>query len=88
VCAALPGTSVITGAPPQLNPLGVYSSDPLPLPAYDGSNHGDGFLNSGLIDNDPASPFPDAVQVTFPKPGTYAYECVIHEKMDGKIVVR
>jgi|tagenome__1003787_1003787.scaffolds.fasta_scaffold20870753_1 plastocyanin len=81
----------VPGASPGtlgLNPRGVYASDPPPsLPAYDGANHGDGFLNSGLIDNDPASPFPGAVTITFSKPGTYHYECVIHEHMDGTIKV-
>jgi plastocyanin len=71
-----------------LAPRGVYPSDPLPLPPYDGANHGDGFFNAGLVDNDPSTPFPESVQITFTKPGTYAYECVIHEHMDGKIVVR
>jgi len=28
------------------------------------------------------------VTVTFAKAGTYDYECVIHEHMDGRIVVR
>jgi plastocyanin len=27
-------------------------------------------------------------QVTFTKPGTYHYECVVHTNMDGTIVVR
>ena len=81
----------IPGAPASvlgLNPKAVYSSDPPPsLPSYDGANHGDGFLNSGLIDNDPSSPFPNSVTITFSKPGTYHYECVIHEHMDGTIKV-
>ena len=71
-----------------LAPRGVYPSDQPPLPAYDGSNHGDGFFNTGVLDNDPASPFPVSAQITFTKPGTYHYECVIHEHMDGTIVVR
>jgi plastocyanin len=71
-----------------INPLGAYPSDQPPsLPPYDGSNHGDGFLNSGLLDNDPATPFPAETTITFTKPGTYDYECVIHEHMDGRIVV-
>jgi plastocyanin len=81
----------LSGAPKgtlALSARGVYSSDQPPLPPYDGSNHGDGFFNTGLLDNDPASPFPSTAQITFTKPGTYHYECVIHEHMDGTIVVR
>jgi plastocyanin len=71
-----------------LNPQGAYPSDQPPaLPPYDGSNHGDGFLNAGLLDNDPSTPFPAEATITFTKPGTYDYECVIHEHMDGRIVV-
>ena len=69
-------------------PQGAYPSDPPPLPAYDGTNHGDGFINTGVLDNDPSTPFPNSVQITFTKPGTYDYECVIHAHMDGRIVVR
>jgi plastocyanin len=81
----------LTGAPKgtlALSARGLYPSDQPPLPAYDGTNHGDGFFNTGVLDNDPASPFPVSAQITFTKPGTYHYECVIHEHMDGTIVVR
>ena len=71
-----------------LAPRGVYPSDQPPLPAYDGANHGNGFLNSGLLDNDPATPFAATTQITFTKPGTYDYECIVHEHMDGRVVVR
>jgi plastocyanin len=83
--------SPLSGAPKgtlALSARGIYPSDQPPLPAYDGANHGDGFFNTGVLDNDPASPFPTSAQITFTKPGTYHYECVIHEHMDGTIVVR
>jgi plastocyanin len=71
-----------------LNPVGAYPSDQPPaLPPYDGTNHGNGFLNTGLLDNDPSTPFPPEATITFTKAGTYDYECVIHEHMDGRIVV-
>jgi plastocyanin len=83
----VPGVS-----PPTLGllPIGVYPSDQpsSAAPTYDGANHGNGFWNSGLLDNDRASPFPQSVTITFTKAGTYDYECVIHEHMDGRIVVR
>jgi plastocyanin len=77
--------------PPTLviNPLAAFPSDPPPtLPPYTGSNHGNGFLNSGILDNDPATPQqPNSATVTFAKPGTYHFECVIHPNMDGTVVV-
>jgi plastocyanin len=83
----LPGISPVTVG---LLPIGAYPSDPpsSATPTYDGANHGNGFWNSGLLDNDRASPFPASVTITFTKAGTYDYECVIHEHMDGRIVVR
>ena len=77
--------------PPTLviNPLAAFPSDPPPtLPPYTGSNHGNGFLNSGILDNDPATPqLPSSATVTFAAPGTYHFECVIHANMDGTVVV-
>lgn len=73
-----------------VNPLAAYPSDPPSpngLPPYNGMNHGNGFENTGLIDNDPHTPAPPKAAITFTKPGTYRYECVIHQNMDGTIVV-
>jgi plastocyanin len=74
-----------------LDPRGAYPSEPpgSPTPHYDGTNHGDGYLNSGVLapPGSPAAAGPQSFQVTFTKPGTYQYECVIHEHMDGTIVV-
>ncbi len=82
--APLPGA----GGPPTLlvNPLGAYPSDPPPLPPYTGSNHGNGFEGSGVLSN-AGPPLPSSVKITFTKPGTYDFECVIHENMDGKVIV-
>ena len=77
--------------PPTLviNPLAAFPSDPPPtLPPYTGSNHGNGFLNAGILDNDPATPQqPNSTTVTFATPGTYHFECVIHPNMDGTVIV-
>jgi plastocyanin len=72
-----------------LNPLGAYPSDPPtgPLPAEDGTNHGNGFLNTGLLDTNPTTPGPASATFTFAKAGTYTYECVIHPGMDGTVIV-
>ncbi len=78
------------GGPPALvfNPLGVYPSEPPRSPLiYTGANHGNGFLNSGMLDTNPSTPNPPEVRITFTRPGTYRFECVIHPDMDGTITV-
>ena len=78
-----------TGPPTlAINPLAAFPSDPPPtLPPYTGTNHGNGFLNSGILDNDPITPPPNSATVTFATPGTYHFQCVIHPNMDGTVVV-
>jgi plastocyanin len=58
------------------------SSDPnAPPPNVDaGSWDGTGFFNSGIL-------FGGDFSVTFTKPGTYAYSCVIHPDMKGTVTV-
>jgi plastocyanin len=75
------------GGPPTVNfdPVSAYPSDPGPLPPYDGKNHKIGFENSGILSN--TGPQPSSAAFTFTKPGTYRYECVIHQGMDGTITV-
>ena len=53
-----------------------------------GRSHGNGYLNTGVIDGDAATPpaRPEA-KVTFSKAGTYNYICLIHPDMKGSIVV-
>jgi plastocyanin len=74
-------------APPVFNPLIAFPSDVPTLPAYDGSSHGNGFLSTGIIDQDAATPSPASSQVTFSKAGTYNYICLVHPFMKGSIVV-
>jgi plastocyanin len=75
-----------TGPPTLLvNPLAAYPSDPPPLPAYTGANHGNGFEGSGVLAL--GGPLPSSAKIKFTKPGVYQFECVIHENMDGKITV-
>jgi plastocyanin len=76
-----------TGGPPELNPLHAFPSDVPALPPYDGTSHGNGFLTTGTLDRDAASPQPPSAQVTFSKAGTYDYICLIHPFMKGQIVV-
>lgn len=71
----------------QFNPFMFLPSDPV-LPPYTGTNHGDGFFNTGIMDTNPQSPPPGSVNVTFPNVGTYLYECTIHPGMEGTIRVQ
>ena len=81
------------------NPFGVFPSEPPapmllieppppPAPAvYDGANHGNGYLNAGIVYPYAGPQKPHLVRITFTKPGIYHYECVVHQNMDGTIVV-
>ena len=72
----------------QIDPRAAYPSDPPPaLPDYKGSNHGDGFLNSGLLDGDPRSSLPDAMTIRFTAPGTYTVVCLLHPGMTATVNV-
>ncbi len=75
--------------PPTLvfNPVDAFPSDVPALPAYDGTGHGNGFLSTGVLDRDAATPSGPSAQVTFSKAGTYDYICLIHPFMKGQIVV-
>ena len=74
-----------------LDPFGAYASDPPGggITQYDGTNHGNGYVNAGLLfpKGSPAKAGPQAFKVTFTKAGVYHFECVIHQNMDGTIVV-
>ena len=75
---------------PVLDPFVVYRSEaPGTAVSFDGSNHGNGYFNTGILDADAASPFPSKDSVTFTKAGTYAYYCAVHgNDMSGEIVVQ
>lgn len=84
----LPGSDPKGPPTLALGPKWAYPSElPGAAVAYDGNNHGDGFLNSGVLDGDPATPFPQKLSVSFSQPGTYSFFCAIHTNMTGKITV-
>jgi plastocyanin len=67
------------------DPVSVYPSAPGPL-SHPG---GEEFLNTGLIDADAQTSFPNAATVTFTKAGSYAFICTVHgPSMKGRIDVR
>jgi plastocyanin len=86
-----PLAGAATSGPPTfaIDPKYAYPSEAPGTPVgYDGSNHGDGFLNSGVLDGDPKTPFPQKFTVSFSQPGTYTYFCAIHTFMNGTVVVQ
>jgi plastocyanin len=67
----------------------VYPSDPPGAPAaLTPTLHGNGFWNTGILDQDKATPLPPANAVTFSTAGTYNYYCLIHPFMHGTVVVQ
>jgi plastocyanin len=74
-----------------LDPRAVFPSDPPgTIGALTPTFHGNGFWNSGVLDQDPATPasfLPSSRQVTFAGPGTYQVFCLIHPFMHGTITV-
>lgn len=70
----------------QFHPEIFLPSDAV-LPPYTGTNHGNGFLNTGILDTNAQSPPPSNASVTFTTPGSYVYECTIHPGMEGTVRV-
>jgi plastocyanin len=72
-----------------LDPRGTYPSDPAGTPAnLSPTYHGNGFWNTGVMDNSSATPFPGSGTVTFAQPGTYEFYCLIHPFMHGTVIVK
>jgi plastocyanin len=72
----------------RFDPLAAFPSDPPPtLPDYTGSNHGDGFLNTGLLDGDAGTPLPDSATIRFTAAGTYTLVDVLHPGMEATVQV-
>jgi plastocyanin len=71
------------------DPRGAYPSEPPPvgIPTYAGTNHGNGFYNSGLLDQDAATPLPASTKLTFGAPGTFSLICLIHPFMTNTVTV-
>ncbi len=76
-------------AGPASDQRAIYPSEPPPagIPSYSGTNHGNGFFNSGILDAHAASPPPTSTKVTFSRPGTFTFICVIHPFMRNTVTV-
>jgi plastocyanin len=75
--------------PTGLDPRTVYPSEPFGAPLVVGGNsHGNGFVNTGMLDGVKSTPLPRSTTVSFSKPGTYQYYCIVHgAQMKGQITV-
>jgi len=50
--------------------------------------HGNGFWNTGVMDNSTATPLPESNAVTFGAPGKYDFYCLIHPFMKATVTVQ
>ena len=75
--------------PAGLDARTVYPSEPPTTPlVVGGNNHGNGFVNTGILDAVKSTPLPKSATVSFSKPGTYQYYCLVHgAEMKGQIKV-
>jgi plastocyanin len=72
-----------------LDQKGVYPSEQPPSVANFGPTlHGNGFWNSGGLDNDPGSSAPAGNDLKFTSPGTFDFYCMIHPFMHGQVIVQ
>ena len=73
----------------SLDPRGVYPSEQPPTVANFGPTlHGNGFWNSGVMDNAAASQPAAYNDLKFTTPGTYDFYCMIHPFMHGQVIVQ
>jgi plastocyanin len=74
---------------PAFDPRGVYPSDPPPaIAALTPTFHGNGFWNSGALDQDPTTPLPTQNAVALAAPGVYQFFCLIHPFMRATVTVQ
>ena len=68
--------------------VGFRSEQPGTALSVDGTTHGNGFANTGLLDTDPKTSLPSSDTVTFTKPGTYKFLCLMHPDMTGEVTAQ
>jgi plastocyanin len=75
--------------PAGIDPRTVYPSQPPGTPlVVDGTAHGNGFVNTGVLDSVKSTPLPKSAVLSFSQPGTYDYYCIVHgAEMKGQIEV-
>ncbi len=75
-------------SPPVPSPIGLYPSDPPGSITLNQSSHGNGFANTGAMDQDRSTPLPTSGTIKFTQPGTYHFICLIHPFMHGTVIVK
>jgi plastocyanin len=75
--------------PNGIDPFTLYPSEaPGTALVVNGTSHGNGFVNTGMLDDDGATPLPKSQTVSFSQPGTYQYYCIVHgAEMKGTVTV-
>jgi plastocyanin len=74
---------------PTVPANGVYPSDPTQPLSLNQTSHGNGFANTGVLDQVAATTtIPSSGKITFTQAGTYHYVCLIHPFMRGTIIVK
>lgn len=83
-----PTPEFIITQPQPKGPPKLYFNSKAAFPAGGAVQKGNGFYNSGFMNLN--SPGPKTYSVTFTKPGTYTYWCVVHvpQGMKGTVVVQ
>ena len=75
--------------PNGIDPFTLYRSEaPGTALVVNGTSHGNGFVNTGMLEDVAGSPLPKSATVTFTQPGTYQYYCIVHgAEMKGTVTV-
>ncbi len=74
---------------PAIAGAAVYPSDPPPaVPELTTTSHGNGFVNTGVLDTDDDSPQPATSSIKFTQAGTFTLYCLVHPFMVGTVTVQ
>lgn len=73
------------GQPPPSDSGGPPAENTPPIVIDGGTYDGTGFRNSGIVLSFPPQLY--QYKLTFSKPGTYEYFCLVHPEMQGTVTV-